>query len=192
MSRLTADRLAELYRAVLGLVAEHGFDRLTMDRVAEATRSSKATLYRQWGSKEALVAEALRNVAPDDETPPDTGSLAGDLHEMVDRGVRNREATNLQSDLIAALMRAVKSSPELAAAVRTQVLAVLDEHLAAVIAQAVERGEVGPDARATPHLSTAFIAPFVLHDLVVGHEADAAALHAWIDDFVLPAVLATP
>ena len=50
-SRLTPEREAELYAAVLDLLREVGYDALTMDAVAARTRSSKATLYRQWGSK---------------------------------------------------------------------------------------------------------------------------------------------
>ena len=50
-SRITPEREAELYRAVLDLLREVGYDALTMDAVAARTKSSKATLYRQWGAE---------------------------------------------------------------------------------------------------------------------------------------------
>lgn len=49
-TRLTPERESELYGAVLDLLREVGYDALTMDAVAARTRSSKATLYRQWGA----------------------------------------------------------------------------------------------------------------------------------------------
>jgi AcrR family transcriptional regulator len=43
-SRITPEREAELYEAVLDLLREAGYDGLTMDAIATRTRSSKATL----------------------------------------------------------------------------------------------------------------------------------------------------
>ena len=63
-SRITPEREAELYAAVLDLLREVGYDALTMDAVAARTRSSKATLYRQWGGKAKLVVRALRHQKP--------------------------------------------------------------------------------------------------------------------------------
>ena len=63
-SRITPEREAELYEAVLDLLREVGYDALTMDAVAARTRSSKATLYRQWGGKAELVARPIRHNKP--------------------------------------------------------------------------------------------------------------------------------
>lgn len=63
-SRITPEREAELHGAVLDLLREVGYEALTMDAVAARTKSSKATLYRQWGSKPELVAKALRCTQP--------------------------------------------------------------------------------------------------------------------------------
>ncbi|CAM5422282.1 TetR/AcrR family transcriptional regulator OS=Streptomyces alboniger OX=132473 GN=CP975_14595 PE=4 SV=1 [Streptomyces alboniger] len=63
-SRITPEREAELYTAVLDLLREVGYDALTMDAVAARTRSSKATLYRQPGGKPELVAKAVRHSKP--------------------------------------------------------------------------------------------------------------------------------
>ena len=62
-TRLTPERERELFTAVVDLVREQGYDALTMDAVAARTKSSKATLYRQWESKPKLVASAMRHLA---------------------------------------------------------------------------------------------------------------------------------
>ncbi len=63
-SRLTPEREAELYAAVLDLLREVGYDALTMDAVAARTRASKATLYRQWQGKPELVARRWTTTSP--------------------------------------------------------------------------------------------------------------------------------
>ena len=80
--RVTADREQEIYDTALELVAQHGYDRLTLDAVAQHANASKATLYRRWGSKAGLVVEAVCRAEPvlDDI---DTGSLRGDLRALV-------------------------------------------------------------------------------------------------------------
>ncbi|MGL5927508.1 MAG: helix-turn-helix domain-containing protein, partial [Dermatophilaceae bacterium] len=57
--RVEGDREREILSAALGVLAEVGYDRMTMDAVALAARASKATLYRRWQSKTALVVDAL-------------------------------------------------------------------------------------------------------------------------------------
>ena len=41
------------------MLADVGYDRLTMDAVATAAKASKATLYRRWNDKASLVIDAL-------------------------------------------------------------------------------------------------------------------------------------
>lgn len=78
-SRGTAREQAIL-AATMELVAEIGYDRLTMDAVATRAQASKATMYRKWPGKAELVAEGLRRHCDCDvECVPDTGSLHGDL-----------------------------------------------------------------------------------------------------------------
>ena len=57
--RVEGDREQEILDATLDVLAEVGYDRLTMDAVATAARASKATLYRRWNSKVSLIIEAL-------------------------------------------------------------------------------------------------------------------------------------
>src|SRR5271163_3763605 len=64
--------------AALDLLAEIGYDRLTMDAIAARAHASKATIYRRWPGKAALVVDAL-NCSKGSMLEPDTGSLEGDL-----------------------------------------------------------------------------------------------------------------
>ena len=68
MRRLSDSREAEVLDLALDLLARNGYGNLTMDAVAAAAHTSKATIYRQWGGKAGLVSAALghlRKVKPD-------------------------------------------------------------------------------------------------------------------------------
>lgn len=182
MSRLTAERLTELYAGTLQLVAEHGYDKLTMDQIAEATKSSKATLYRQWGSKSALVVEAMRCAGEIEPNLPDTGSLRGDLMAMVDR----KEEQEHDSELLASIMHAIRQDEELAEAVRTQILEPGRENIRAVMTRAVERGEVSADCPGLVFVDYVFVAPIVLHHLFEGEAPDPEFIRRYIDGALLP------
>jgi AcrR family transcriptional regulator len=45
---LQTGRDPEIFTAVLALLREVGYDRMTMDAVATRARVSKATIYRRW------------------------------------------------------------------------------------------------------------------------------------------------
>src|SRR5215470_9092845 len=72
-----------LREAALALLAEVGYDRLTMDAVAARARAGKTTIYRRWPGKAELVVDALNSLkgAPD---IPDTGSLRQDLRALAE------------------------------------------------------------------------------------------------------------
>lgn len=59
----------------------HGYDHLTMDRIAAEAHVGKQTIYRWWSSKAALVADCLAEglLIPDRFVPVDSGDLRADL-----------------------------------------------------------------------------------------------------------------
>lgn len=75
-------RDADILNAALELLAESGYDGMTMDAVADLAKAGKATLYRRWASKEDLVLDAvghMKRIQVDLDRLPDTGTLRGDL-----------------------------------------------------------------------------------------------------------------
>ncbi|MCW2756693.1 MAG: TetR family transcriptional regulator [Nocardioidaceae bacterium] len=185
MSRLSPERLEELYLGTLQLVADHGFESVTMDQIAEATKSSKATLYRQWGSKTGLVVQALNCVAVVPEEVADTGTLRGDLVAMVDRRQRVLDG---EANLVGSILHALKSDTELRTAVRDQVIASVRTRFATVLDRAFERGEVDRLNPALPYVDLVLMAPYVLRLLIDDEPVDEAYLVDYLDAVVLPAL----
>jgi AcrR family transcriptional regulator len=84
--RRDASRDAALLDAAVAVLAEVGFERLTMDLVATRAKAGKATVYRRWPSKAHLVVDAVTRLGDRDvdlNRLPDTGTLRGDLVGLI-------------------------------------------------------------------------------------------------------------
>jgi AcrR family transcriptional regulator len=83
------DELApRVYRATLDLYGEVGWVGFSLDLVARRAKVGKAALYSRWGSKEALIVDALKHGLRPPAEPVDTGSIRSDLralaHDVLD------------------------------------------------------------------------------------------------------------
>jgi AcrR family transcriptional regulator len=185
-SRLSADREREIYQRVLDTLTERGYEALTMDLIASRARTSKATLYRQWGGKPDLVVAALQHTKPTpDVTDIDTGTLAGDLRVLVAHaGERIAE----DAPLMRALMHAMHESPELLRAFREVVLLPEIEGLEGLLRRGVDRGELPPDAPGPEALTYMMLGALIGRPLLEEKEADADFLARYVDAVVLPAL----
>jgi AcrR family transcriptional regulator len=167
--------------AALELVMEVGYDRLSMDALAERAHAGKATIYRHWSGKAQVVAEAIRRRKSESQIDPDTGSLRGDL-----RAALGHMCTSVTADerLVAGVMSAMRSDPELANLMQTQ---VLDHrgHLDAIVDRAIARGELPVGSSGTIVYE---VAPAVVMSrlLFQNEPMDEAFTDHLVDDVVLP------
>ena len=186
-SRITPEREAELYEAVLDLLREVGYDALTMDAVAARTRSSKATLYRQWGGKAELVAKAVRHNKPGGSiSEVDTGSLRGDLHTLTKRSDDCDMEQN--SALMRGLAMAMHANPDLLQAFREHLIEPEIAEFHRVLQRAVDRGEVSADNPAIEYMVHMMIGAFAARTLIDEQPPTQAFLLSYIDAVVLPAL----
>src|SRR5690348_7594397 len=75
-------RLAIL-RATLKLLSEGGFTNFTIEEVADRAEVGKATVYRWWPDKGALIADAFAGSATPHLRFPDTGSVYTDMSRQM-------------------------------------------------------------------------------------------------------------
>jgi AcrR family transcriptional regulator len=78
--------------ATLDLLSQRGYEAMTTRDIAALAGVNEASLFRRWGTKAAIVAEALQNFSATETPTPDTGSLQGDLLELL-RGIITRIQT---------------------------------------------------------------------------------------------------
>jgi len=182
--RVEGDREREILDAALEVLAEVGYDRLTMDAVAQRAKASKATLYRRWNSKATLVVDAL---ASQKATPPvpDSGDLRTDLLTAFCGmgGLTDHDTTQT----FGAVMTALSTDPEFAGEFRARVLQPKAQLSRALFQRAVDRGEVREDLDLD--LVAPALAGIVLHRLfVMGETPGPTLIEHVIDQIILPAV----
>lgn len=181
--RVDGERELEILRATLDVLAEVGYDRLTMDAVATSAKASKATLYRRWHSKARLVIDALlaQKGAP---TRVDTGSLRADLLGTFCAPGGLTDHDHLA--VLSAVMTAVARDEEFAAAFRRDVVGPRLDAVRVLFERARERGEVGPDVDLDVLVPA--LAGIVLHRAVVlGETPTTGLVTEVVDQIVLPA-----
>jgi AcrR family transcriptional regulator len=128
--------------AALELVAERGYEGLTMEGIAEGAGVGKSTLYRRWQHRDEVLREASEAFVREIGVP-DTGSVRGDLLALLSGAIR--VYSGLPGRVLPGLVSAMARNPELARSVRSGFLARRRVALRSVLTRAVERGEVRPD-----------------------------------------------
>jgi AcrR family transcriptional regulator len=176
----TARTRAAVRDAVLTGLGEHGYPGLTVEYVAEHSGVHKTTLYRRWGGIEGLVADALELAGEDDWSPPDTGSLEGDLRALA-REAADSFADPAQAAAPTAIIAAAFQSERAADALH----AFYSERFSRcenIVRRAVERGEApwGTDAGAVVRAVSApiYFGLFITREPVSHALADQAAAAA--------------
>jgi len=182
--RIEGVREQEILDAALEVLADVGYDRLTMDAVAQRAKASKATLYRRWNSKATLVVDALARTKPVPEAP-DTGELRGDLVSTFCGlgGLTDHDTTAT----LGAVITAVSTDHEFAREFREKVVAPKARVSRLVFERALARGELRPDIDLD--IIVPALAGIVLHRVfILGEQPDAALIERAIDQIILPAV----
>lgn len=176
-------RDAAICDATLALLLEVGYDRMSMDAVAARAHASKATIYRRWPGKQELVLDAVRARGVGLTVAEDTGSLRGDLVATYRSAIHGSAADD--ADLIAGVLRAMRTTPELADCVRSQVIESKCDVSRVIVARAIGRGELPAETD-----------PLILHEvasalwfhrvLVVGGPVDDVFITHVVDDVLMP------
>jgi AcrR family transcriptional regulator len=178
-----SDRHEAICDAVIELLSEVGYDRMSMDSVATRARASKATIYRAWPNKPDLVTEALGHRFGGPPEIPDTGSLRGDLIAMMTGACK--VATQPDGSVITGLMSAASRNPELSQTLYKLLYEMKHPMHLAIISAAAARGEVPADASAD--LLHEIIHSMFFAKLMWDRSAldDSFVIHV-VDDVLLP------
>ena len=128
--------------ATIALLVEEGFDRVSMEGVAARAGVGKATIYRRWPSKEALVIDAVARRS--DPVPVEaTGSVADQLTTLLE-GILTTSRTGA-GRLLPCMIGASVSNPALATHYREQIMAPRRERVATILRRAMANGELRAD-----------------------------------------------
>jgi AcrR family transcriptional regulator len=175
--------------AALALVAEVGYERLTMDAIASRAKASKATIYRRWAGKQELVIDAMNcYVGESPGEPEDTGSLRGDLSALC--RLMTEKINGFDGHLILGLAQAALTNPGLCRALEEQTGPHKTHLPQVIVGRAVARGEL--PAGADPLLFNEIAPAVVILRLINGQSIDDEYLDHLVDDLLVPALRHPP
>jgi len=132
-----------ILNSTLKLLEEMGFPELSIEAIAADADVGKATVYRWWPSKAALVADAFSSSADKELRFPDTGSVRSDMSNQMKQLVRVFRGR--RGRIVAALLGGGQSDPELIAAFRERFLWPRRHQAYVTLQRGIERGELPKD-----------------------------------------------
>lgn len=129
-----------LMKAALELVAEHGYERVTMQMIAERAGVGRQTAYRRWPTKADLVLDALMDTA-------DVLSVVrdGPVVQMLERFLQQIFA-GLERDgpALSSLIASAQTDSHFRASFYSRFVSPRDEVIAQIVKRGIERGELPP------------------------------------------------
>lgn len=175
----------EIMTAAIDVLAEVGYERMTVDMVAARAKAGKATLYRRWPSKADLVLDAVGCMGAAKAGPlPDTGSLRGDLVALL--SPRTVHDADHKLKVMLGLASVTAHSPELAESIREAFLEPRAAVTRALLERAKERGEISPscDVGLLSRVSSSMV---ISRAMFEHRPVDRAFLLSVIDGVIIPA-----
>lgn len=167
-------------QAALVIAAEDGLGALTMEAVARRAGASKATLYRRWPSREALLVDAMGS-----SFRPVPAALTGETHHDLVALVRSGEALVARQPfgrLLAAVIAAAEEDRALAS-VHDELTERRRQPFREVLERALARGEIAPDADL--ELATDLLGAPLFYRRFVAHRPPPAGYAESLVDTVL-------
>ena len=185
-------RDGDILDAALDVLAETGYDGMTIDMVAARAKAGKATLYRRWASKPELVLDAVACMKSNDidyDDLPDTGTLRGDLIAMIKPpSIRDAER---KMKVMAGIVSMLAGNPELAETARQALIEPRAIANRILFQRAIDRGEIGAgvDIELLCTIGPSMVA---YRTLMLRKPVDREFLIANIDNIILPAAGVRP
>lgn len=182
--RRGADLRVALLDAAWAELCAVGYPEFTLDGVAGRAGTSRPVLARRWSDRTELIIDALaHHAAQVAQELPNTGTLRGDalalLRQMSETA---SEINGLVSFFLADHYHSSGPSPS---AMRDRILAGAPDRMAAVVASAIERGEVDPAT--VTRRKIAMPADLVRHDVIMTNAPISdEALEEIVDELFLP------
>jgi AcrR family transcriptional regulator len=135
-------RIAVL-RSALKLLGENGFSDFTIEAVAAHSGVAKATVYRWWPNKAALIADAFASSTTRKLHFPDTGSVRTDMSQQMCQLVKIFRSR--RGRIVSAILAGGQSDPELISAFRERFLKPRRGEAYATLHRGIQRGELRDD-----------------------------------------------
>ena len=129
-----------ILRSTLRLLRKVGFEQLTIEAIAAAAGVGKATVYRWWPNKGALVVEAFASSTEPQLHFPDCGSVYRDVSLQMNQWLAILRSA--RGCIVAAVIAAGQSDADLLEAFRARFLRPRRQEAYRTLRRGIERGEL--------------------------------------------------
>jgi AcrR family transcriptional regulator len=174
---------AAIFEATLAELAESGYSRLAMERIAARAGASKVSLYKRWPGRAELVIAALAHQQGQPEPAADTGNLRDDVLALL--RLAAARLNGVFGEAVRGLMAETLTNPDRTAALRPSMFTERDRLMSEILGRAAARGEIRPGV-VTPQLIG--LAPALVdhHFLIHGAPIPDDLLTGIVDNILLP------
>src|SRR5579863_8466541 len=126
--------------STLNLLGKNGFSDLTIEAVAAHANVGKATVYRWWPNKAALITDAFASSTGRKLNFPDTGSVFTDMNQQMRQVVKIFRSP--RGRILSAILAAGQSDRDVIAAFRERFMKPRRQEAYATIRRGIQRGEL--------------------------------------------------
>src|SRR5580658_3257465 len=132
-----------ILRSTLKLLGQNGFSELTIESVAARAGVGKATVYRWWPNKAALIADAFASSTTRKLHFPDTGSVLTDMSQQMRQLIKVFRSR--RGRIVAAILGGGQSDRDLITAFRDRFLWPRRQEAYATLRRGILRRELRKD-----------------------------------------------
>lgn len=129
-----------ILRSTLKLLGQNGFSDLTIEAVAAHANVGKATVYRWWPNKAALITDAFASSTGRKLNFPDTGSVFTDMNQQMRQVVKIFRSP--RGRILSAILAAGQSDKDVIGAFRERFMKPRRQEAYATIRRGIQRGEL--------------------------------------------------
>jgi AcrR family transcriptional regulator len=147
------------------LLDREGFAAMTVEAIAERAGVSKATVYRWWPNKAAVVMDGFLSTVSSEVPFPHTGYAREDIRLHMRRLIK--AFGGKMGRTVAALIAEGQADPELAEALRSRWLSVRRAEAKEILERGIARGELREDL--DPEVAVDSLYGPIYYRLLVGH-----------------------
>lgn len=134
----------KVLQAAAGLFADRGIDPTSMDAIARSSGVSKATIYKHWQDKEALLLEVLKHINGLNSRPAfDSGNTRQDIIAVLT--YRPKEDPALRDRITPHIVAYSATRAEFGRVWRNTILEPSRRELRGILSKAIEQSEIAPD-----------------------------------------------
>lgn len=171
-------RNAETEKSILNasyeLLLESGFAAVTVEKIAERAQVSKATIYKWWPNKAAVVMDGFMSAASARLPVPDTGSVYEDIR--IHAANLARFLLSAEGDVIRQFIGEGQFDPGLADIYRTRYFQPRRKEAGRLLERGVQRGELKAGLPIDIVLDLIY-GPIFYRLLITGETIDEAYVH---------------